>query len=222
MSSSSFGRVNPSKRQREEIEQTEEGTNNDSSNQLPLKNLRLNKRGRLCGNLREDIPFGVLGIDVNKLKQNIISIVRRSTNKKIDKLPNMKINQAFHDIMLQVLQGLYPEEQIQSLSKEEQKYLQLLLKTSMIDVHKLINPATYELKNLSDKELQKRLIVNIGQLESGNNSKALKEESKEMVEKLINDKKKVTKDIKYILEELTQRKVLSLSQFKHYSNQLNL
>lgn len=139
-----------------------------------LMKLQQNRRGRWVVGMREDIPFGIFGIDKNKLKDNILSICRLSTGKKVDGFPNRKIHDKMKLIVLEMLQGVQPSIS-DELNQKDFEYVHKIIKRSRVTGLEL--PKT----KFTDSELNNKLSVNLGQIKSGNNSKSLLEETKEIL-----------------------------------------
>lgn len=189
---SSFSRVSNKRKQMSIQEDQEEGKG------INLNPLRLTKNGRLCGHLRVNIPFGVLSVDGNKLKKNIISIARLQTNKKVDNLPNMKISDTFKSIVFELLQGVLLKNELMQLSQQEQEYINRFIKVSQVSDLEI--PKV----NMSEQEMKQLLLINLGQIDSQNNSIELKEQTKQ------------------ILNYLHSQKQLSDTQYHHISIQYKL
>lgn len=141
---------------------------------LSVLNLRKNKRGRWVTGMREDIPFGIFGVDKNKLKENILSICRLTNRKKIDGFPNKKIDKDVKLVILEILQGVIPSN-IDHLKTGDQNYIHHLIKRSRVSGLEL--PRT----EFTDRELNNKLSVNLGQLRSGNDSEELIKETKQIL-----------------------------------------
>jgi hypothetical protein len=179
--SSAFQRVQQQKRKSNALESSSSSSSSSSSaSGLKLMPLELNRCGRLCGNLRSDISFGVLGIDSKKLEKNIISIIRLRTRKKVDLLPNHHISNEFRLVLDQLIQGVFPQEAFDELSREEQEYLNRMIKVSHI---KLEQPEP-KITEQSTSTLQNRLLICVGEMDSYNNSKDLKLQTKLILSEL--------------------------------------
>ena len=133
--------------------------------------LQRNKRGRLCTNMRHNLPFGIFTIDKNKLTRNILSLCRRSTNKKIGGFANQKISEEMKKVILELVQGV-KSSNIENLSSDEETLINKILNRSGVTGLKAPQQ-TY-----TDSELQNKLSVNLGELKSGNDSKSMKQETK--------------------------------------------
>ena len=136
--------------------------------------LQRNKRGRLCTNMRYNLPFGIFTIDKNKLQRNILSICRRTTNKKIGGFANQKISDELKSVILELIQGVR-SERIEELPADEEEFINKIITRSGVTGLKAPQ-VTY-----TDKELQNKLSVNLGELKSGNDSKSMKLETKQIL-----------------------------------------
>jgi len=195
--SASFSRVNKGNRKGKTesltaFKEKKELGLNPPELKLKLKSIKLNKRGYRCGHLRDNLPFGLLVIDQNKLKQNIISIAR-ANGKKVDRLPNMKITDDFKQIILELLQGVILKDELEQLSDKEQEYINRLIKLSYVDDLEVSSAR----KPQSSEQLKKLLIINLGQMDSGNNGNELKQQTLDT------------------LQELVKRKVLNVDRASH-------
>lgn len=189
--SSAFHRVQQQKRKSNALESS---SSSSSASGLKLMPLELNRCGRLCGNLRSDISFGVLGIDSKKLEKNIISIIRLRTRKKVDLLPNHHISNAFRLVLDQLIQGVFPQEAFAELTPDEQEYLNRMIKVAHV---KLEKPEP-KITDQTNATLQNRLLINIGEMESYNNSKDLKLQTKLILKELLNRKELSTAEVSHI------------------------
>jgi hypothetical protein len=171
------------------------------SSQFKLKRLRRNARGRLVTGMREDLPFGIFGIDQLKLRDNTLSICRRTNRKKVNGFKNRKISNTCKLVVLEMLQGLQPQSQLMNeMTSDEYAYLDRVVKASQIDNLELPKPEIPK----GDIQLKRELYVNIGQMESGNDS----EELKTLTRKL--------------MKEIKRRGLLNDYQLNHISSELKL
>ena len=134
------------------------------NSRLNLKPLTRNKRGRLIVGARDDIEFGILGIDKNKLKDNVLSICRLTTRKKVNGLPNQRISDNVKKAILFLLQGNQPD--LSEITTKDRSLIGKIIKQSHVsglDIPKTIDNSTL-------KELQQRLTINLGEIVSKNDS----------------------------------------------------
>lgn len=116
----------------------------------------------------EDIKFGKYWIRRDKLKKNVLSIYtlsNRGQKRKINGLPNKIISEKLVDILLEDNKSNY---NFSRLDKDDKEYISRLL---IMSGGNLTNKNVEKDVNryyLSFSDIQKRLEILIGQIESGN------------------------------------------------------
>lgn len=150
-----------------------------------LPNYQKNKRGRYYL-ARKNLKLGIIGIDELKLKDNILSIVRLTTNNKINGYPNRSISDPLKKAILELVQNVWPD--LNLLNKDEGEFIKGLVKKSHLNI-KQETPKPKSKSNkekpLSISEVNNRLALCLGSLKNGNNSKQLKKETINLLRYLI-------------------------------------
>lgn len=143
---------------------------------------------------REDVELGQYLICKKKLRENILSVLRARNRKKTNEYPNQPISDRLKTAILECLVGSNPT--MDSLTQEERYFLSSLVKRSKA-TH-LIVPSynhisnTYQeskdkIRRLPGKELRNQLKINVGELESKNNSDLLKHQTEELLIRLVKE-----------------------------------
>lgn len=159
---------------------------------LKIEGKKINKRGRLA-NAREDIPFGIYGIDRVKLKHGLLSVIRLSNKKKVNEFPNCKLSPTLQSAIEQCLLGNCPD--VTQLSSTDHYFLQRLIGRSHVSNISLprLNPnaslrcSCQTLPTI--KKLQHQLSLNLGEIQSGNNSMLLLGDTLHIVKSLLSQDK---------------------------------
>lgn len=152
--------------------------------------LGINKRGRLAP-MRDDIHFGIFGIDKYKLKYNELSICRLTTKGKIHGFPNAKISDGLKSAILALAQGSNPD--VSSLSYIEKTFLIKLMTRSRLQAMLPEEITGKKESNLLHSsavldQLKNKLLINLGEIHSSNDSHLLKQETSMIIMKLLEAK----------------------------------
>lgn len=123
---------------------------------------------------RQDISFGKYFIDKNKLNRNILSFAQKN-HHTINALPNVKITDAFKNVITQMLSGI--DVSVNELSPREQEYLNHVIVKSQIKFNNQVPSSKSSLIN--------RLSLITGQIDVGNNSKLLKNELSQLLNHML-------------------------------------
>lgn len=172
--------------------------------------------GHPRGPVRDDIPFGIFLIDKLQLHHGILSIVRASNRKKIANLPNRPISTAFRGALSDCLNGINPDTT--TLTHAEQLFLsELVRRAKVTHVHVGRGFANHNSKSSGHDDslkellpLQHQLTLNLGELDSGNNSDLLKRDTALIQETL------------HILRTLHKQKKLSFAEVADIIKQFHL
>jgi hypothetical protein len=144
--------------------------------------LKQNKRGRWCV-MRDNMEFGIFGIDKLKLAKNILSIVRLTTGKKVNGWPNKEISHAVNTAILQLNQGMMPD--YNELDENERDLIQKLVEQSHLPTQGLKANKPVEVPIDQAKDLMLR---NLGEIKSGNDSAQLRKQTQVLMNRLIKAK----------------------------------
>jgi len=145
----------------------------------------------------DEVPLGNVLLYLKKLHLHGILAVKHHNKVNIAGFKNTKVSDKFVDIIMKLVQGVYPtHSQLNSLAHNEKLLYDRLI--VLAKLHKQV-PNTND-KTISD--LKKRLHLLEGELDIGNNNPEIK------------------KEIYYILHALKDFKSLSLGQVRKYLKEL--
>jgi hypothetical protein len=154
-----------------------------------LPNYQKNKRGRYYL-ARKNLKLGIIGIDELKLHDNILSIVRLTTNNKINGYPNRSISEPLKLAILELVQNIWPD--LNLLNKDEAEFIKGLVKKSHLNIKQepaKPKPKSNKAKPTTIPDVQNKLALCLGSLKNGNNSKQLKKETIKILRYLIMNSK---------------------------------
>lgn len=151
----------------------------------------MNSRGHVTGNLRDDIPFGMFGIDQNKLtKDNVLSVSRLASRSKIHDFPNTIVSPQLKRAIIDLSESAVGwGEATQGLHKLEVEFLKKLVKRSKVEISVPTTNIQSDFKGLTQSltpnELKMKLMINLGEINSSNDSAALMLETKQVLKRLL-------------------------------------
>ncbi len=120
---------------------------------------------------KSNISFGLLILDQSKLNSNVFSAVRATTGKGISDLASRPLSSELTKAIKSIISNVQVPRNLDQLNFDEQMWLKKLTDKSKIGVH-IPLPA---------KQLLEKLKVDLGSIQSGNNSALLKEETMKVI-----------------------------------------
>ena len=141
-----------------------------------IEGMKVNAKGKLSP-AREDVEFGIFGVDKVKLKHGLLSIIRLKNRKKINEFPNVIISAELKMAIMECLNGVNPD--LTTLSRPDQQYLQKFIKRSHVSnlsIPKVNHNSSVRSHTETEhffSHLQRTLEIGLGEVKSGNNSKEL-------------------------------------------------
>lgn len=123
--------------------------------------------------VRNNAKFGKYFLDLNKLDKNVLSL-QSSKKRPINNLPNVKLTKNLRNNIIQIMNGISCDTS--DLNPKETQLLDFIVKKCKI-------PVKNQISNKSD-ELLKRLEIITGSISAGNDSKLLKNELSQTLNKL--------------------------------------
>lgn len=120
---------------------------------------------------KSNIPFGLLSLDQSKLNNNVFSAVRATTGKGVTDLASRPLSNELTKAIKSISTNHQVPRNLDQLNFDEQMWLKKLTDKSKIGIH-IPLPA---------KQLLEKLKVDLGSIQSGNNSPLLKEETMKVI-----------------------------------------
>jgi hypothetical protein len=127
------------------------------------------------------VPFGRLALDLDQLENgDVISIIYPGSRRKVNGLKNRVATPGMKLAISQIMAGVKPSTK--GLNQEEIKYLELLTHMARIPADKRgAVPVTKRKAVVPVKKLHDEFRVIIGEIEAGNDSKALRQQLSELL-----------------------------------------
>ena len=120
---------------------------------------------------KSNLSFGLLFLDQSKLNTNVFSAVRQTTGKGISDLASRPLSTELTKAIKSIISNHQVPRNLDQLNFDEQMWLKKLTDKSKIGIH-IPLPA---------KQLLEKLKVDLGSIQSGNNSPLLKEETLKVI-----------------------------------------
>ena len=152
---------------------------------------KMNGRGHEVTSMRDDVPFGKFSLDMKKLSDNRVSLAYPHNHHPVTGIPMAWISNRLKQVIMEILNDM--PVNLNDLNEAEARYLDMILKKAKVRFNNRLSN--------NDNELIKRLQMLIGTIGTGNNSKLVKNELSQTLNKLCMDGLISTQQVKWAIKK---------------------
>jgi len=190
------------KKQQKEFEEIEKIATELGTPPKERYNLRSKGRGLIKGrgmNLKEETQakrhyIGNFYIELNKLKDNILSVKYRKSDAFIPTVKVQHITNKLKEIIEDVIKNTYDERFFKLLTKEDKRIFKRFVKAVKLDL---------PMEDEQDKEFQKNYEILLGEWRSGNDAPEIKKALKQYIIEALAEAKITKNDAYFLLYQLS-------------------